>query len=139
MYNDESISSLGREGAVGDMSYTGLKEQFESCGNVHCFDWGKALKGICKCQNISSYILLTLCRLFCQLYLSQVLKNKTIDILPVKKPLIFIVEDQEDLCFFDCQRKPLKTDKTSKTIYDSHKNQNLSYIFVTTSLAFWII
>lgn len=36
----------------------------------------------------------------CQLYLSQVLKNKTIDTLPVKKPLIFIVEDQEDLCFF---------------------------------------
>ena len=38
MYNDESISSLGREGGVGDMSYTGLKEQFKSCGNAHCFD-----------------------------------------------------------------------------------------------------
>ena len=35
----------------------------------------------------------------CQLYLNQVLRNKTIDTLPVKKPLIFIVEDQ-DLCFF---------------------------------------
>ena len=72
----------------------------------------------------------------CQLYLSQVLKNKTIDTLPVKKPLIFIVEDQEYLCFFDCQRKPLKTDETSKTIYDSHKNLNLSYIFLLPFFVF---
>ena len=71
----------------------------------------------------------------CQLYLNQVLRNKTIDTLPVKKPLIFIVEDQ-DLCFFDCQRKPPKIDETSKTIYDSHKYLNLSYIFVTAILCF---
>lgn len=53
----------GREEWERQTSYTGLKEQFESYVNVRCFDWGKALKGICKCQNVSSYILLTMCRL----------------------------------------------------------------------------
>lgn len=87
-------------------------------------------------KHIKLYSLNYVLIIVCQLYLSQVLKNKTIDTLPVKNPVIFTVEDQDDLWFCDCQRKPLKTDKTSKTFYDSHKNQNLSSVFVTTSPAF---
>ena len=64
------VSVVWGEGGVGETSYTGLKEQLESYVNVHCFDWGKALKGICKCQNISSYILLTMGRLLSVNYTS---------------------------------------------------------------------
>ena len=32
------VSVVWGEGGVGETSYTGLKEQFKSYVNVHCFD-----------------------------------------------------------------------------------------------------
>lgn len=53
--------------------------------------------GVCMCQNLPSYVLLTMCSLLSINYASiKFLKNKTIDPVPVKKPFIFIAEDQED-------------------------------------------